>query len=682
MNKISSEINENIRSDEGQNKSRMTNTSTENVNTRNIILVETDSTVSMSNEYVSVEFNKNNGHANYLKKNGQNLVGNLVDNQGSPIKETFVWDIYPGGTAMTDVQIISNTLREAHIAFIYDPEQELADTKINKFYMECHTLLRAGDSGFYTYIITKNNTDDDSVNIPEMRMLYRFDKNILDTAYNPERQGWQPSYAELNNASLWQNVGDETWIHLVEDVYFPKGAYYTKYDYCAFISEIRIMGQFGNGYGAFLIPVSDEYYSGGPLRQDLTIHQDALILNYMGSSHMGASGIDMKAHTEKVYGPWYLYLNTGDEKELVEDALAKESMEKTKWPYDFVTGLDNNPNPMYQVSRGIVSGDLKIVDGRSAAGAMVILAGPDGEVLRQNAGYIFHDYADINGHFKILNVRYGEYSLYAYAMQGTVTEQLQLDGIIVKGDVNLGNVEWACSTDNNYLWQIGRSNRSTKGFHLSGSSGTLRDRSLQDLVRKNLIFTIGESCPCTDWDYAQFEGDWDIKFNSTKIYSDEAVVRIAFAAASQSPKITVSLNGQCIGNISIDGNDQSIYRSANRSGRYYLFPIIFDAGNIIVGENILRFHVISGMIMYDTVILATNESGDKDSLKNLVASEHASQYITDNQALQINTYLRDVADFDDNMLNGFKNLLDFLDVPEDSAEIMAITASGLMARRK
>ena len=53
---------------------------------------------------------------------------------------------------------------------------------------------------------------------------------------------------------------DETWK-------MPDGSIYQKYDYSGYMAEQSMWGHYGHGFGVWFMPVSREYYAGGPLRQ-------------------------------------------------------------------------------------------------------------------------------------------------------------------------------------------------------------------------------------------------------------------------------------------------------------------------------------------------------------------------------------------------------------------------------
>jgi hypothetical protein len=209
-----------------------------------------------------------------------------------------------------------------------------------------------------------------------MRTMYRFDMNILDYAYSGERIAKQLSYKFLQAISDKGNAGDETWL-LKAGMTLPDGTVvaqdtvYSKYDYCLYYSEQPMWGHLGHGFGAFFMPVSNEAYAGGPLRQELDVHQDALILNYLGGGHFGGGGGAGGRTGEKIFGPWYVYINAGPTNDvIIADAKQAAAAQQKQWPYQWVD------EPLYPVKRTTVTGQLTISHDRSAAYAYVILAQP------------------------------------------------------------------------------------------------------------------------------------------------------------------------------------------------------------------------------------------------------------------------------------------------------------------
>ncbi len=98
---------------------------------------------------------------------------------------------------------------------------------------------------------------------------------------------------------------------------------------------------------------------------------------------------------------------------------------------------------LYPLNRTTVTGQLKVADGRSAANAMVVLGKPGVEIYKQAGDFMFYANADAEGKFTIPNVRPGNYALYAYATEGSITSQLEKGDVVVRGAiVDLGTVLW------------------------------------------------------------------------------------------------------------------------------------------------------------------------------------------------------------------------------------------------
>jgi rhamnogalacturonan endolyase len=390
----------------------------------------------------------------------------------------------------------------------------------------------------------------------------------------------------------YPSVQDETWK-------MPDGSIYQKYDYSGYMAENPMWGHYGHGFGVWFMPVSTEYYAGGPLRQDLMVHQDALILNYFQGAHYGGGGSDNFQNGQKLFGPWFTYINTGDNAAMIQDAKKKAADEQAKWPYRWMD------EPLYPLERTKITGQLKL-DGRGTpAYAMVVLGKAGQEIYRQGGDFMFYGQADAAGRFSLPNVRPGTYALYAYATRGSVTAQLEKDGVEVRGAaLDLGTVVWPQPKASELLWQIGQADRMSGEFKFGDQ---LRNIQWIGMVPADLTYTIGSSRERDDWYFAQGKvGNWDVNFNSARTYTGTAHLWVAIAGVSGGPKVTVSVNGKEIKQLTY-GNDAATYRAALRSARYVLEDISFPAGLLTQGANTVRFGMSAvgrnGGIMYDTIKL-------------------------------------------------------------------------------
>ena len=544
----------------------------------------------LANGLLTITFGKDaNGDfsATSVVKNGQELAHNLhgVEPRDVDAHRSFYLDSGAGRNHLvTDVvRIVKNTPALAHFAVVDN----------RALHLEHHFVMLAGESGVHPYVIVKSAP---GANTGETRTMYRFDMSLLDWAYGGERTGRQPSYALLQSISEAGNMGDETWR-------LADGTVYQKYDYCPYFAETPMWGHYGHGFGVFFMPVSNESYAGGPLRQELCVHQDALILNYIGGGHFGGGGTATGRTGEKIHGPWFLYFNTGDSPEaIIADAKKVAAAQKPKWPYAWME------EPLYPVKRTTVTGQLKISHDRATAGAYVILGqpanpagrggggrgGPVGAPDRasalytQSGDYIFYVKADAAGKFTLPAVRPGTYTLYAWQTQGPITQSFALDGVEVKGDtLDLGAVEWDAPYHPNLVFQVGQADRMAGEFKFGSA---LRTNQWMNQVPSDLTFTIGKSNEADDWYYAQHSGTWTIGFNVTKVSAGNAYLTIPVAGGPGN--VTVLVNGQEIGKVT-HGDDASVRRAANRSGVYARFEFTFPAALLKPGPNTVSLQLPS-----------------------------------------------------------------------------------------
>ena len=518
----------------------------------------------ISNGIYTIKFNSS-GTGYSLVWNGKELIG--------PAKGFY--SSINGGTGFnpTQLHVTTNTATMADIAYSSD-------------WGELHYVVRSGVSGLYSYFVA---TGID--NVGEFRTIYRLDGSIFRNGYNAERSGPFPTLAQIQQSKVLQN----------ETFQLTDGTIYTKYDWATYVAEDQVHGVYGNGYGVWMLPASHEYIEGGPMKQELMVHVesasgDGTVLNMLVGAHFGTPSVTIP--NGKIYGPWLLYFNNGS----IPDAQAQAATEQAQWPYSWLS------NPHYPLARTTVTGTLRLADGRPAAGAMVTLAQPGGDIYAQGADYIFYAQADADGHFSIPNVRPNTYSLYAYSTGGSIgdiTDQYEQNSIAVSGSaMELGTLTWSPPEYTDSLWQIGTADRKADEFKLGNLP---RHYGLNDQVPTNLTYTIGQNTPTNDWYYAQTHvGTWTVKFNLNQTYSDSAHLTIALAGMSRSPTVVVGVNGTHEGSISYP-NDEAIYRSANQSGYYHLVPISFPASLLHVGANTITFDMTgspdgAGM-MYDTIKL-------------------------------------------------------------------------------
>jgi rhamnogalacturonan endolyase len=530
--------------------------------------------------------------------------------------------------------------REVRVLRVADDLVEVAfvDNASTRLQHEHHLIMRRGKRGLYGYNIL---TAVVAQSINEVRMNARWDRAILDHAYNWERgKGQQPTYAYL---ATQLRVGDETWqIDGINNPDLPSpesnagnlppGTVYTKYNWSLYHHENPMFGHYGHGFGAWLTPlggVTDQtlcaFYGVGPNHQDLAIHQDALILNYFGANHYGLPSYPLFAGYQRLYGPWYTYVTTGDPDD--PDAMIAEAAEIARAEIaENRAGSAWIDDPFYPqpAQRTTVTGKLRIADGRPAGGHWVLLSTQDVvDVYTIHEPTYFVKTAE-DGTFRLPGIppawqpgtrTPGTYNLYVFAASGSVTDQLKLTGITVGGPVrDLGEILWAPTDRTTFLWQIGAADRMGGEFALATDPETFANpRSFEKpaAVPATLSFTVGESWEPRDWYYAQTNpGTWTVSFTLDRVPTGTAFLTVSTSLQSGN-RPTVAVNGTTSG---ITGslpanNDSTIGRQADRSGFPRRATLSFPASLLRAGANTVTLTRggSGGGMGWDTLLLEVDE---------------------------------------------------------------------------
>lgn len=545
----------------------------------------------MSNGILSLVW-KEDASLESLKKDGVELIAELSGtSKDSNAKRTFYVDYHAIAKFrkmhVSRLDVIEQTEDTVHISYV--------DTQ-GILYIEYHIILKAGESGFYSYVIGANQTDSE-LDLAEFRCVYRFGNRIFDHACTSERIGLQPTHKYMEQFECLQ---DETY-RLPDGEKYTNGDVYSKYDYAGYFSNNPAWGHFGHGFGFFVIPVSTEYYPGGPMKQELLVHYDGIVLNYFTGSHFGTGSFHVPVGWKKFYGPFYLYINSGDDgEELYKDALKKAEEEKKKWPYSWVE------HPLYPINRSEVTGTLTFSNGVPCTNTTVILCKSGRCIDQQSSDYIFYSTTDHKGKFSIPNVRFDDYLLYAYQTGGSIVEELSIPDIHINSScTDLGNLSFPLS-NKKLVWQLGKATRTCEGFKYAGE---LRNYKWLQKTPANLDFTIGVDKEQEDWYFAQVApGRWNIHFTMDKVPTSTYHLTIALAGicknnmtAKAEPYFPVYLNDTLIKEAVLI-NDSSVYRSATKNGRYRKISISIPSTLLKQGKNTISFINDSYMAMYDTVL--------------------------------------------------------------------------------
>ena len=465
-------------------------------------------------------------------------------------------------------------------------------------------ILRKGVSGVYTYIIVNGTPTSSSVNVKEARVCTRLNSGFLNGYVDDVMQGRIPSNEEMAYAEKNTQTQDATYE-------MADGSVYTKYNWAQFIDSDLFHGLMNHKVGVWNIPVSYEWLNGGPMRQELTVHatgKSPITIQMLQGEHLGGAAQAYTDGERQIFGPFFIYVNTGESQaEMISDARREALAQKSQWPFQWFD------NELYPLDRATVRGRIELTNHARPSSMKVVLAEPGKELIRQGKKYMFWTETAPDGSFVIPNVRKGDYAIYAYALDGDITDEYQLADISVDtDDVDLGTLEWTPDVYENLLWIIGSNNRRSDGYKISGLP---RAYGLWNDVPANISFTPGSSDPQEEWYYAQAKnGTWTVNFNLDEEYTGNVHLTASCAGSTNKPKVAVGVNGVDRTTWSFPNNDAAIYRSANQAGRHCVKIATFPATDLKKGLNqiTLKMSGISknGGVMYDCIKL---EAGEKVS---------------------------------------------------------------------
>ena len=531
-------------------------------------LIESATTVTLTNRQVALRFDKRDGKLRSFAFNGRELLGN-------------------GGSGY--IQCVAGTKPE-HIAWSYRVvrrEPALVDIEFANanprfpFELATRYVLRGDEPGFYNYIVLGHDAQKHpgTFHMGQLDFCLRADPKLFTiAAVDDDRITPFPKPESLRGAP---SVTDATYR-------LPDGSIYSKYFSSATMDERHtVHGVMGDGLGLWIVMPSHEHLNGGPERQELTVHQTdttPVLLRHYVAGHYGASGIDSSNTWTQPSAPWFVYANAGSN--LWADAKRRAAQEVAAWPYPW---FDKTP-------RGNITGKI-------TAYARVILASheenpPSLDWQQQWQGYRYYCWADTDGRFTLRNVRSGLYDLYAWkpAVIGTFIQR----GVRVAGDINLGELTWTLPR-RELLWQIGVPDRSAAEF---GFAENFRQWGLWNTIPNEINFVVGknkdrdlpfEMAITQNSDLSWRLPVWRIQFERGTARTGKAVLTLAFAESESNllrhgPTVKVSLNGEELVQISDLATDGAAHRSGI-SGLYQVREIPFDAAKLRDGVNTLTLEM-------------------------------------------------------------------------------------------
>ncbi|KAL5559920.1 hypothetical protein UlMin_036131 [Ulmus minor] len=598
-----------------------------------------DSHVVMDNGILQVTLSNPGGIVTGIRYNGIDNLLEVINDESNRGYWDLVWNSKASKTGIFDVikgtsfNVVVESEEQVEISFTrtwdYSQEGKLVPLNIDKRFI----MLR-GSSGFYTYAIYEHMKEWPAFSLGETRIAFKLRKDKFHyMAIADDRQRYMP-LPDDRSPPRGQPLAYPEAVLLVNPIEPEfKGEVDDKYQYSCENKDIRVHGWISTdppSVGFWQITPSDEFRTGGPVKQNLTSHVGPTSLSVFVSAHY--SGEDLVPRIEageewkKVFGPVFIYVNSlydgndPDPFQLWEDAKAQTVIEDQSWPYCFPASEDFPKSD----ERGSVWGRLLVQDSDSctdyitANGAYVGLA-PPGEVgswQRECKEYQFWSKADEDGYFSINNIRTGDFNLYAWVPGFIGDYRYDFTVTITSGsDIEIGDLIYKPPRNGPTLWEIGIPDRSAAEFYLPDPNPNyinqlyldhpdkfrqygLWERYAELYPDNDLVYTVGVSDYTKDWFYAQvtrkkdnntYEGTtWQIKFNLINVEQKGTyTLRIALASATFS-ELQVRVNdpkaNPPLFTSGLIGRDNSIARHGIH-GLYWLYSVNITSARLVEGDN-------------------------------------------------------------------------------------------------
>ncbi|KAL1569708.1 rhamnogalacturonan endolyase [Salvia divinorum] len=558
---------------------------------------------------------------------------NLLDTKNKEDNRGY-WDVVwnkPGGHNIIDMfsctsyKIVMQSRDQTEISFT--STWEVGSSRVPLNIDKRYVMLR-DSPGFYTYTVLERLKEWPAFLIQEGRIVFKLQENTFHyMAMSDERQRVMPTPEDRSNgesldypeAVLLQNPTNPQFEGEVDD----------KYLYSCENKDNKVHGWVSSdlGLGFWMITPSNEFKTGGPLKQDLTSHVGPTLLSMFMSTHYVGEDIAMMLetgeHWKKVLGPVYVYLNSDIEAKtdpsiLWNDAKQRMEEEVASWPYNFPLSGDF----IKSEERGAVMGQLFVRDrykhekALGGASALVGLAppGPAGSWQLENKGYQFWTEADEKGNFLIKNVIPGTYSLFA-SVPGTIGDYKHASDITIppRSNVVVRRVVFDAPRNGPTLWEIGIPDRSAAEFFIPDPNPRFKIHPYPSPVEKfrqyglwtryedyyphtDLVYTVGQSNYSKDWFFVHSTRDiggneyqattWQIQFDLKDIkHWANYTLQLALASANGA-ELQVHINNPNSRpqfSTGMIGRDNALARHGIH-GLYHLYSIAI-AGTLLVDGN-------------------------------------------------------------------------------------------------
>ncbi|CAL5426182.1 unnamed protein product [Camellia sinensis] len=266
----------------------------------------------------------------------------------------------------TRYSVVIEDENQIEISFTRTWNSSLNDTGMPLNVDKRFIMLR-GYPSFCSYAILEHSEGWPDINIYQGRIVFKLEESLFQyMAISDERQRIMPMpqdreaglVLDYPEAVMLTNPSNPELTGEVDD----------KYQYSCDDKDNRVHGWIcsNSAVGFWMITPSDEFRTGGPVKQDLTSHVGPTTLSMFFSTHYAGDNLTIKLRDgepwKKVFGPVLIYLNSVSVEEdaltLWEDAKEQMLIETQSWPYDFPLSEDFP----HADQRGTVGGRLLVRD--------------------------------------------------------------------------------------------------------------------------------------------------------------------------------------------------------------------------------------------------------------------------------------------------------------------------------
>ncbi|CAN4106713.1 unnamed protein product [Withania somnifera] len=626
--------------------------------------------VLVDNGLFSIIFSVPEGMVISIQYNG---IDNLLDNKNKENNRGY-WDIV-WNKAEKQGTIYDKLEGTKFEVILQDENQvELSFTRIWKtlnssslsMNIDKRFIILRGSSGFYSYAILERLEGWPDIDVCQGRIAFKLNEKLFQyMAISDIRQRIMPT---AKDRAMGQELDFPEAVFLTgpssSDL---KGEVDDKYQYSIENKDNKVHGWISPNprTGFWMITPSNEFRTGGPVKQDLTSHTGPVALSMFFSTHYAGEILTLRFRNgepwKKVFGPVFIYLNSisSDAEDILTlwaDAKEQMLIEIGNWPYDFPLSQDL----VRADQRGIVCGKLLVNDSYVSKtlitpnSTFIGLAAPGdvGSWQIESKGYQFWTQTDNEGYFLINNIIPGNYSLYAW-VPGFIGDYKYNDYInITPGSrTRLHTLVYDPPRNGPTLWEIGIPDRTAAEFFIPNPQPRFhnqlyiehdyeekfRQYGLWDCYTEiypndDLVFTVGSSNYQTDWFFAHvnrytYNNDgnktyipttWKIMFALQEVKdSSNYTLQLALASTNEA-ELQIRINDQntnmphfTTGSI---GRDNAIARHGIH-GVYRMYSIDVPSNLLITGNNVIFLKQSRSLsswsgVMYDYIRLEGPPTSD------------------------------------------------------------------------